>query len=204
MGYSDEHFFETFGPLEIPVEGRSIAAPGKAWWDEVDDRAGYELSGAIGCYLFTLGRERIRPWYVGKTVNQDGFCAETFTDHKLGCYNWALKPTRKSRRRGPASLFLFPLVTRPFEEEWAFATGHSHSPYIEWLERTLIGMAFARNPDIANYRDTMFLQTVHVRGVMGSKTLGRRKVAVERVRCALFGREKVDTGGPQSGSTDEH
>lgn len=197
MGYSDEHFFETFGPFEIPIDDRRVFAPGRTWWDEVDAEAECEISGAIGCYLFTLGKERIRPWYIGKTINKDGFAAETFTDHKLDCYNWALRPNRRTRRRGPASLFLFPLITRPFEEDWSFARGSSHSPYIEWLERTLIGMAFARNPDLANSRDTTFLQTVHVRGVMGSRAVGRRKSAVQQVRRTLFGREEVSTRGPQ-------
>lgn len=196
MGYSDEHFFETFGPFEIPVEDRKILRPSSAWWKQIDEEANCALSASIGCYLFSLGRERIRPWYVGKTIAKEGFAAESFTDHKLGHYNWALRPSRKQLRRGPPSLFLFPLITQPFDEDWRFAKGSSHSPYIEWLERTLIGMAYARNPNIANYRDTTFLQTVHVRGIMGSKALGRRPDSVRLARCALFGRENVDTKTP--------
>ncbi|NJC04538.1 hypothetical protein GGQ97_000331 [Sphingomonas kaistensis] len=192
MSYSSDHYFETFGPFQVPLDDRGRACrPSADWWREINSEADCDLSASIGCYLFSLGRSQLRPWYVGKTVAQGGSAAEAFTDHKLNHYNWALRPKRNVRRRGPPQLFLFPLITKPFDDDWRFAKGASHSPYIEWLERTLIGMAYARNPDIANSRDTTFLKTVHVRGLIGSKSLGRRPDSVRLARRVLLGREAI-------------
>jgi hypothetical protein len=180
------YYFETFGPFDIPVNGGEIARPPAKWWkDEVDYI--YEdgdVSRAIGCYMFAMGEAHVRPWYIGKTINQRGFREEVFTDHKLGLYNWVLG----EGYRGPPVLFLFPLITRPFQDDsWRFARGTSHNRAIEWLERTLMGMAYSQNQEIANTRDVTYFRTVHVRGLLGKAQRGRRTGDIVKARQALLG-----------------
>jgi hypothetical protein len=177
------HFFETFGPFEIEKTADNICRPKSTWWDEIDKQVGCEVSRAIGCYMFVMGNSNIKPWYVGKTVNQRGFREEVFTGHKLGHYNWVID----EGYRGPPQIYLFPMITRPFDQDWKFCSGSSHSAAIEWLERTMIGMAYSQNRELANLRDTTFLRTVHVRGVIGSAAKGRRTGHIGKARQALLG-----------------
>lgn len=174
---SKEHFFEVYS-IDVPISGGRIRAPSADWWSELEDQ--WEgISYAIGCYMFTLGNSRIRPWYVGKTIN--AFRNEVFQSHKLVHYNEAI-----NNRRGPAKIILFPLITRSYDEDWKFSSGSSHSQLIEWLEQTLIGMAYARNPLLRNKKDATFLKSVNVRGILG-EFRGRPDSAVESARRALLG-----------------
>jgi hypothetical protein len=175
------HFFETFGPFRIPLSDGWIARPPADWWNETVD-AKYEVSRAIGYYMFVMGDAHIKPWYVGKTVNSNGFREEAFTDHKCDLYNWVLG----EGYRGPPQLYLFPKITRPFNEDWRFARGNSHSGPVEWLERTLMGMAFSQNPEIANSRDLTYFRTVHVRGILGRAPQGKRTGDIAKARHALL------------------
>ena len=179
----DRHHFETFGPFRIPLSDGEIARPEPSWWDDVDEKARYDVSRAIGCYMFAMGDAHIRPWYIGKTVNQNGFREEVFADHKLGHYNWVVE----EGHRGPPQLYLFPMITRDFHEDWRFSKGTSHSGPIEWLERTLMGMAFSQNPDLANSRDLTYFRTVRVRGILGRAPKGKRTGHIAKARQALLG-----------------
>jgi hypothetical protein len=176
------HFFETFGPFRIPTNDGIICRPPATWWDEEVDWK-YGVSRAIGCYMFVMGDAHIKPWYVGKTVNASGFREEVFTEHKREHYNWVIE----NGYRGPPQLYLFPKITRPFDEDWKFSRGQSNSGPIEWLERTLMGMAFSQNPEIANSRDLTYFRTVHVRGILGRAPRGKRTGDIAKARHALLG-----------------
>ena len=176
------HFFETFGPFKIPTPEGKIVRPPVSWWNECVDRK-FELSRSIGCYMFVMGNANIKPWYIGLTLNQNGFREEVFTDHKLDLYNWVID----EGFRGPPQLYLFPKITRPFHEDWKFCSGQSHSGPIEWLEKTLMGMAFSQNPDLANSRDLTYPRTVHVRGILGRTPKGKRTGHIAKARQALLG-----------------
>jgi hypothetical protein len=128
--------------------------------------------------------ETIKPWYVGMTVNQNGFRDEVFTDHKLRIYNDCI-----GRRRGRPSLFLFPLVLNADNDRYRFSRAYvSAGPVIAWLEKTLMGLAYARNPEIRNVKDMRRLRTVTVRGIMGPPKQGRPHADVALARRALLGR----------------
>lgn len=187
MNFDDDvggHFFETYGPYSLPKnpEGE-LCRPLATWWDEVDEVAKCEVSRAIGCYMFVMGDRNIKPWYVGKTVNRNGFREETFTSHKLNHYNEVIG----EGYRGPPGLYLFPKITLSFVEDWRFCFGRSHSAAIEWLERTLIGMAYSQNQELMNSRDVTFLRTVHVRGLLGKRPRGPRRGDISKARQALLG-----------------
>ena len=179
-------YFDVYGPFEIPRSEGEIRRPGRKWWREQNDSYDMgELSGAAGCYLFCLqSGTRFRPWYVGMTIAEAGFEGEVFTDHKLAIYNECV-----ADRRGRPVLFLFPLVVNADYDEYRFSRARSSKKtVIGWLEKTLMGMAYAQNPEISNVRDMTRLKTVTVRGIMGKRAPGRRHDDVRRARPALFGR----------------
>lgn len=177
------HYFETYGPFPLKLTNGEICRHGADWWDETVDAEATDLSRAIGCYMFTMGDARIKPWYVGKTVNERGFREEVFTGHKLAHYNWVVG----EGYRGPPGLYLFPMITRRYDQDWRFSKGSSNNKTIEWLERTLMGMAYSQNQELANSRDVTYLRTVHVRGLLGDALRGRRTGHIAKARQALLG-----------------
>ena len=174
--------FETYGPFEIN------------WWKdndrwEADIWKGIEevcegLSAAIGCYVFCLRwGDKYLPWYVGKTINKNGFKGEVFQKHKLDHYEnlMNVKPNHKPH------LMLFPLMT---DEHWNFSKNRSQgSDTIEWLETTLITMAHAANPEIKNKSKTSKLHYVYVNGLVGSQYAGRKSDAA-KVAAQMFKPQK--------------
>ena len=169
-------FFDVYGPFDIVREGRACARPQAGFWKQLE----YEddLDSANGCYMFCLKNgESYVPWYVGMTVSQRGFRGEVFQGHKLDIYDEIM-----DERRGAPVLLLFPLLT-PNEEKFSKANGER--PTVEWLEKTLMAMAFRRNPEIWNIRDMGNVRNVTVRGVIGEKAPGRRHSDVEVARKAL-------------------
>ena len=182
---SGRHFFEVYGPFPLELFDGRCEKPTRSWWrDVVDVYDGPSPERGIGCYMFTLGEARIKPWYTGKTLCQGGFRDEAFTKHKLRHYNEAL-----AGRKGPAQIFFFPLITRYFHDEgWQLSRDRTSTHrLIDWLEKTLIGMALARNPLLQNTTDTTFLRTVRLRGIIGKNPVGRPHGEIDLARLALFG-----------------
>lgn len=176
-------FFDVFGSFEIKRNDGQIFSSQKALWDETrlyDEN----LKTSIGCYMFCLANgESIKPWYVGKTVAKGGFRAETFTNHKLKVYNECL-----SEKRGRPRLFLFPMMVRDGSETDKFSHNRTEGArVISWLEKTLMGMALQRNPELWNVRDLTLPRSVTVRGIIGNSSKGRPYVEVQEARKALFG-----------------
>lgn len=176
-------FFDVYGSFEIGrINGRVTGAQRELWREMDDCEEGLKTS--IGCYMFCLANgESTRPWYVGKTVASGGFQAEAFTPHKLEIYNCCLE-----ENRGRPRLFLFPLLTSDDDERSRFSANRSSgSNVIDWLEKTLMGMALHRNPGLWNIKDLTLPRSVTVRGLLGSKRKGRPYADVAEARRALFG-----------------
>jgi hypothetical protein len=185
--FNDEdgrHFFEVYGPFDLDIEDGLIRKPTADWWRGIAEDYDPSPERGIGCYLFTLGDARIKPWYVGKTWCEGGFRDEAFTQHKLDHYNDAF-----AGRRGPARIFFFPLITRHFHDpDWQLSRDRTSTKrLINWLEKTLIGMALSQNADLMNARDTTFLRTVRLRSIIGKAPTGRRHGEVSLARKALLG-----------------
>ena len=176
--------FDSCGPFEFPRvrEGRWRIN----FWQEVEE-SWIGLSNAVGCYAFCIDNgHTLRPWYVGQTLAQGGFEAEVFTQHKLEHYTLILDPgdEQRGRRRGRPSIILFPLVT----DNWELSASRNRSrPYVDWLEKTLIGMALSRNPDIANIGNTLFHRQVYLNGVIGAQYPGRPTGGATFARRAFLG-----------------
>ena len=169
--------FETYGPFDL--ERDFSTGWRNRFWAAVEDSV-EGLSNAIGCYAFclTFGTKTL-PWYVGQTVNTNGFQAEVFADHKIAHYRKILGAKPKQR----ASIFLFPLMTEEYSVSKNRAKG---SPAIDWLEKTLIGMALSKNPNLANIRDTRMLKNIYVNGILGTQWSGRRSAAASAARSVFL------------------
>lgn len=148
--------------------------------DEYDFDAGGSLRSAIGCYAFVMSRgAKIKPWYVGKTNAISGFEGEIFTDHKLTRYRGVVDTSPSGWK---PHILLFPLVTETGRLSRAYK---SDKRLIEWMERTLIGMALAKNPDLYNKRDTTMLRKCVVDGVFGEFKAHQRYEGAIAARKAL-------------------
>ena len=173
--------FETYGPFDLERDF-SDGWHGR-FWEAVED-AKEGLSNAIGCYAFCLTHgTRILPWYVGKTINLNGFQAEVFARHKMDHYRKILKNKTKHR----ASIFLFPLMKEGTGWWWSFSKNKTNGgQVIDRLEKTLICMALSKNPDLANIRDTKFQRDIYVNGILGGQWPGRPSKAASAARSVFL------------------
>lgn len=176
--------FESCGPFYL--DRRKLESWGKrAFWQEVDTYWP-SLSSAVGCYAFCLESQRgVAPWYVGKTIAQNGFKGEVFQEHKINHYQEIVRPTFRGRkfRTGKPCILLFPLVTKNFTLS---KNRSSSDAYIDWLETTLIGMALSASPDIANTSKTRFHRDVYVHGLIGNQFSGRPSDAAQYAKRAFL------------------
>jgi hypothetical protein len=177
------YFFDVYGPFPVNRDGRNCPSAQPDFWRQAEAR-GEPISSAIGCYLFCISHgSKITPWYVGMTTARTGFRQEVFSPHKVRIYNECL-----NNRKGSPVIFLFPLCCNgPYRFSRAYSSG---ARVIEWLERMLMGFAYARNPAISNTRDMHFLKNTTVLGVFGTKSRGRPYTEVKEVCAALFGRRR--------------
>lgn len=174
--------FWSYGPFDVRIleDDRYWK---RAFWDavaEYDEDAGAPLKSAIGCYVFVMSRGTvIRPWYVGKTNAIAGFQGEIFTPHKLKHYKEIIGLCASGWK---PQMLLFPLATAGNRLSYAYKTD---KPLIEWMERTLIGMGLAKNPQLFNTRDTKWLRECVVDGVFGDYKSHQRYEGAIAARKAL-------------------
>ncbi len=182
--------FETFGPFTLPrPKYQTGAKKGKfkkwidqtkesrrSFWRSIEDKEP-GLSGAVGCYVFALGKI---PWYVGKTEKLR-FEMETWQSHKMDHYGAALA----ARKRARPVLYL--IAKRTPAGRFAKATSRRH-PDIKYLEILMIGSALRRNDQLLNRRETKYLRTIHVPGFMNIVGRGRWGNAASNL-ARVFGLE---------------
>lgn len=163
-----------------------------AMWSEVREAEDYEgletnaIRDSIGCYVFVMQRgKKLLPWYVGKTNAKTGFYREVFADHKVSHYSSIIEWKTGWRPK----MLLFPLITSSGRFSAAYKT---NKPLIEWMERTLIGMALSKNPDLYNKRDTKMLKNCIVDGVFGDFSKNQRYPAAIAARSALTDHDDWD------------
>jgi hypothetical protein len=139
--------FDTFGPFQLPrlkfrngIKARKNKKridqdndSRKFFWRRINDEH-RGLSGAVGCYVFALGKI---PWYVGKTEKLR-FGMETWQPHKIEHYENALRA--KSR----AKPVLYLIAKRTPSGRFSKASSRGHRD-IRLLETLMIGAALQRN-----------------------------------------------------------
>lgn len=161
--------FESYGPFELD---RKFSHRWRSkFWKNVETTEPH-LSNTIKCYVFCLQfGSKTLPWYVGQTINQNGFQGEVFQQHKVDHYRDIM--AKNSRHR--PMIMLFPLMTDTY---WNFSKSRKTGlGAIEWLETTLISMALSVNPEIANTSKILFPNNVFVNGVIGTQFPGRKSNA---------------------------
>lgn len=132
--------FKVVGPLKVryykDVGGRTIrAADVTAFWD-----AHAKFQKRRGCYVFSMRTGRgWTPGYVGKT--KKNFKQEIFGPHQLTRYYEFMA----SYKRGRPMLF-FVLAER--------AKGQPNNSKIREVEKYLIDLGLAVNPELLNKKDT--------------------------------------------------
>lgn len=150
--------------IELPRSSNGLIESDKKlqaeFWDCVDGEVEEGLSGAIGCYIFSIRAGKgILPWYVGLAIKQS-FRKECFTSHKLLHYNNAI-----AGRKGTPLLTLVPKYTP--SGRLVGPTGSRHRD-IEFLEAMLISSCLRRNKDLRNKKDTKLLKEMVVPGLLNT------------------------------------
>jgi hypothetical protein len=150
--------------IEIPRKKNGHVAADKDslayFWASVESQLEEGLSGAIGCYIFSVRAGRgVLPWYVGLAEKQS-FKKECFTSHKLVHYNDILA----TRTGTPMMTFVSKYTPGG---KLLNPTGNSHRD-IKFLERLLISNCLKRNVDVSNARDTKLLREMVVPGLINS------------------------------------
>ena len=148
--------------VEVPRQPNGLIAADKAslagFWANIDEEIAEGLSGAIGCYIFSIRAGKgSRPWYVGMAEKQS-FKKECFTPHKINHYNNAI-----ANRKGTPMLTLIAKYTK--NDKLVSPTGSLHRD-IQHVETMLIGSCLRKNPDLQNKRDTKLFRDMIVRGVL--------------------------------------
>lgn len=157
--------FDVYGGFELQrvglhsldMDNRTI----KEFWEWVEEEEP-GLSGACGCYVFSLRTSKgSLPWYVGK-AEKLSFRKECLNYKNRVAYHNVIQS-----RKGIPELHLLPKVTakkRSFSE-----VTKNPKPNIEKLESMLIGMALSRNPNVINVQGARAIQRITVEGVINSR-----------------------------------
>lgn len=155
--------FSVFGPFELPCKNGLIDTDAKSkrtFWDSVDVSVD-GLSGACGCYIFTVkARRGSLPWYVGLTVNRS-FKAEAIGLHQMNHYNQAI-----AQKNGVKPQLYFLAKETP-TGRFAKPSANTHND-IEFLETFMFGIALNRNSELRNSRNTKFLKNIVVPGIINT------------------------------------
>lgn len=156
--------FFPHGSIEIERQSNGLIATDKesllAFWSRVDEELQEGLSGAIGCYIFSIRAGKgVLPWYVGLAEKQS-FRKECFTSHKLVHYNNAI-----ANRKGTPLLTLVAKYTPGGRIINPTGSGHRD---IQFLETMLISNCLGRNADLYNIRDTKFIREMVVPGLLNT------------------------------------
>ncbi len=150
--------------VEIPRQNNGLIASDKNsladLWYRVDTEVENGLSGAIGCYIFSIRAGKgVLPWYVGLAEKQS-FMKECLTSHKLVHYNNVI-----AGRKGTPLLTLIAKYTP--KGKIVGPTGNEHRD-IQFLETMLISSCLGRNANLYNGRDTKLLREMVVPGMLNT------------------------------------
>ena len=172
--------FYPHSSIEIAKQNNGLIADDKVslatLWQSIDERIEDGLSGAIGCYIFSIRAGKgVLPWYVGLAEKQS-FRKECFTSHKLKHYNNAI-----ANRKGTPLLTLVAKYTP--KGKLVGPTGNEHRD-IQFLETMLIASCMNRNGDLYNVKDTKLLREMVVPGLLNTPQ-GKSSVSVAEFRALV-------------------
>jgi hypothetical protein len=170
--------FDVVGPFELARHGskRIITK------DSISELAGHledhtaGLSEACGCYVFAIRAGKgYTPYYVGQAC-KTSILKESLNPSNREKYNVVLGETK-----GTPMLFPIPLLTPKgkFRKKQSVDGG---MPFVDFLERWLIAAAIEKNPGLKNNKQTKFLRSMHVVGILNSRKGEATKSSSELVK----------------------
>ncbi len=172
--------FEIHGPYDLPKVNGLIdkaAKSKKAFWDAVE-KSSPGVPDACGCYVYVVkARRGTLPWYVGITTKRN-FRAEALGAHQLNHYNPAI-----TRKVGVTPQLFF-LVKRTPQGRFAKPSSTPQRD-VEFLEKFMFGVALNRNGSLSNSKNTKFLKSMIVPGVLN--TPRRKPTDPEKALKNVFG-----------------
>lgn len=170
--------FAIYGAYKLPrVKGPVIDNSAKSksdFWAAIEDQAP-GLPDACGCYVFAAHNN---PWYVGHASKQS-FRNECMTSHKASIYSMALAEYKQAA----PWLYLIAKLTPGGSFAAPSVNGRKD---VAALEKILIGLALAKNPEVSNIQGTKFLRRMNVPGLINSEKGQASSRSVQGIR-SLFG-----------------
>ena len=169
--------FRTYGPFKLdPLKKGETTWP-KWWKSEVDGKlAG--LSGAVGCYVFSIRAGKgEKPWYVGET-EKNSFKAEATAGQKIAKY---LTPFMLQDKGTPLIYLLAKLTPTG---KFAKRTKNEHAD-VDFLEKFLIGLALKRNKYLLNKQKTKHLRTLKAAGFINDSK-GQPSIETKAIKKVFF------------------
>lgn len=155
--------FKVFGPFDMPRTNGLVdnsASAKKSFWESVDTTCP-GLPDACGVYVFVVkARRGALPWYVGLTTKRN-FKNEAFGAHQVNHYNAAV-----AGKTGVKAQLYF-LAKKTPVGRFAKPSSNSHKD-VEFLETLMFGIALNRNRNLRNAKNTKFLKSICVPGVINS------------------------------------
>lgn len=159
--------FSVFGPFEVLRKNGLIdlsVGAKRAFWSVVEEHSP-GLSSACGCYVFVVKAKRgSLPWYVGRTTRRT-FKGEALGAHQANHYNYALMTDNRAKIGVKPHLYF--LAKETPTGRFAKPSQNSHAD-IEFLETFMFGVGLNRNARLRNAKDTKFLKSIVVPGVVNS------------------------------------
>ena len=162
--------FDVVGPVVLTRHGNKKLITGDSLKDLIEELEEREegLSLACGCYVFAKKTGRaVMPWYVGQACRRP-LAAEALNPTNREKYNKVLD------EKGSPIIFFLPLRT-PSGKLRKRPQGNDKVQALDFLEKWLIAAALVRNPKLKNSKETAFLRTIHVTGILNAKKGGATK-----------------------------
>lgn len=162
--------FGVIGPIKLTRHGNKKLITSDSLKDLVADLEEREegLSDACGCYVFAKQTGKgVMPWYVGQACRRP-IAAEALNPSNREKYNKVLDA------KGSPVIFLLPMRT-PSGKLRKRPQANGRISSLDFLEKWLIASALARNPNLKNSKETAFLRTIHVTGILNARKGGSTK-----------------------------
>lgn len=172
--------FTILGPFEIPrTKNKTIIDNDKnvlkEFWEGIE-KVNPGLNLACGCYLFSVKKKNIKPWYIGKATKRS-FMKECLGTYQVNLYN---KPI--SKKTGIPMLFFLPRKTK--KDKYSKISKNEQKD-INWLESFLISICIRKNKKLLNFQKTKYLRDMVVPGILNTP-IGRNRKPVKCIKKLLF------------------
>ncbi|QQP99093.1 hypothetical protein [Lysobacter enzymogenes] len=164
--------FGVIGPIKLSRHGKKRLITADSMKELIEELESKEegLSEACGCYVFAKQTGKgLMPWYVGQACKRP-LAAEALNPSNREKYNTVLDA------KGSPVLFFLPLRTPSGKlRKRPKGVGRIHA--LDFLERWLIAAALERNHKLKNSKETAFLRTIHVTGILNARKGGSTKAS---------------------------